>query len=392
MKQIMDAKILGAFIAGCRKEMGFTQAELAMKLNVTDKAVSRWERGVGFPDISLIEPLSSALDKNVSDLMTVHKKGDIMELSDFSITEKYFRPHKVLVTTKGKEQLPAVMREHLDKGKKLWLMKEPENGRVFLTISKDDEEGVYIDASETVTKLHVRPEVADEMPEPFRSHLSNGGELFCIGETADGKAFLSMTADRNENMFSENVYPIAESFGDNFAIIAMNMLDCFHFIRKQALPLDNRKERCWRLYNYLKHCLTFSDLNELTAIYRDAVDIESPLGYEAEPVGRFIGQMADNYLKPDSIVTRHWKRKRQNYAECAAIMEACLDELKGNSDTGSAVPVLKSYLAYFLTLDAFDDLTFLYKNKTADNEIGYDLGAVSEFVRQLAIEYPLEGR
>lgn len=73
-------------------------------------------------------------------------------------------------------------------------------------------------------------------------------------------------------------------------------------------------------------------------------------------------------------------------------MEACLDELKGNSDTGSAVPVLKSYLAYFLTLDAFDDLTFLYKNKTADNEIGYDLGAVSEFVRQLAIEYPLEGR
>lgn len=388
----MDAKTLGAFIAGCRKEMGFTQAELAMKLNVTDKAVSRWERGIGFPDISLIEPLSCALNKNVSDLMTGHKKGDIMELSNFSISKNYFHPHAVLVTTKGKEQLPAAMREHLNKGKKLWLMKEPENGQVFLTISKDDKDGAYIDASETVTEVYVRPEVVDEVPEPFHSHLLNGGKLFSIGETADGKALLSTTADRNENMFLEDAHPIAEQFGDNFAIIAMSMLDCFHFIRKQALPIDSRKERCWRLYNYLKHCLTFSDLDELTAIYREAVDIESPLGYEAEPVGRFVGLMADNYLKPDSIVTRHWKRKRQNYAECAAIMETCLHEIEKESDAGSAMPVLKSYLAYFLTLDAFASLTFLYKNKTADNEIGYDLDAVSEFVRQLAIEYPIEGK
>ena len=41
----MDAKKLGEFIAGCRKEKKMTQAELAVKINVTDKAVSRWERG-----------------------------------------------------------------------------------------------------------------------------------------------------------------------------------------------------------------------------------------------------------------------------------------------------------------------------------------------------------
>lgn len=42
----MDAQKLGAFIASCRKEKNMTQADLAKKLQVTDKAVSRWERGV----------------------------------------------------------------------------------------------------------------------------------------------------------------------------------------------------------------------------------------------------------------------------------------------------------------------------------------------------------
>ena len=65
----MDAKIFGAFIAECRKGKNMTQADLAIKLNVTDKAVSRWERGIGFPDINTIEPLASALEISVLELM-----------------------------------------------------------------------------------------------------------------------------------------------------------------------------------------------------------------------------------------------------------------------------------------------------------------------------------
>lgn len=65
----MDAKKLGIFIAERRKQLGLTQAGLAEKLHVTDKAVSRWERGIGLPDINSIEALSDALKVSLVELM-----------------------------------------------------------------------------------------------------------------------------------------------------------------------------------------------------------------------------------------------------------------------------------------------------------------------------------
>ena len=65
----MDAYVTGAIIRRLREEKGMTQAELAAKLSVSDKAVSRWETGRGYPDITLIEPLASALGVSVSELL-----------------------------------------------------------------------------------------------------------------------------------------------------------------------------------------------------------------------------------------------------------------------------------------------------------------------------------
>lgn len=65
----MDAKKFGTFIATLRKENNMTQVELAQKLQVTDKAVSKWERGLGFPDINTIEPLADALGVSVLEIM-----------------------------------------------------------------------------------------------------------------------------------------------------------------------------------------------------------------------------------------------------------------------------------------------------------------------------------
>lgn len=70
----MEAKQFGQFIAGIRKEKKMTQAELAQQIHVTDKAVSRWERGLGFPDIQTLEPLAQALGITVLELMRSEKK------------------------------------------------------------------------------------------------------------------------------------------------------------------------------------------------------------------------------------------------------------------------------------------------------------------------------
>lgn len=65
----MDAKAFGTFLAEARKAKGLTQSALAEQLHVTDKAVSRWERGLGFPDINTLEPLADALGLTLSQLM-----------------------------------------------------------------------------------------------------------------------------------------------------------------------------------------------------------------------------------------------------------------------------------------------------------------------------------
>ena len=65
----MDAKKFGTFVQARRKTLGMNQTELAEQLHVTAKAVSRWERGIGFPDIKLLQPLADALGVTIAELL-----------------------------------------------------------------------------------------------------------------------------------------------------------------------------------------------------------------------------------------------------------------------------------------------------------------------------------
>ena len=72
-------KTLGTMIAELRKQHGMTQLELAEKMGVTDKAVSKWERDLSCPDINSIPNLAEILGVSVEELMQVKKEADAPE-------------------------------------------------------------------------------------------------------------------------------------------------------------------------------------------------------------------------------------------------------------------------------------------------------------------------
>lgn len=111
----MDNTQFGAFIAQLRKEQGLTQKELADKLNVTDKAVSKWETGKGFPDVKLLDPLAQALGVSLVELMQgKRQEADILTVaeadaavfqaldrSERAVTRRYLRLFRWVLTGGG---------------------------------------------------------------------------------------------------------------------------------------------------------------------------------------------------------------------------------------------------------------------------------------------------
>lgn len=77
----MDAQFTGSQISQFRKSLGLTQKELAEQLHVTDKAVSKWERGVNFPDLGLMESLADALNTTPAVLLGLEEANQDETLS-----------------------------------------------------------------------------------------------------------------------------------------------------------------------------------------------------------------------------------------------------------------------------------------------------------------------
>ena len=75
----MNQEKIGKFIAGCRKEKGLTQLQLAERLNITNRAVSKWETGKSCPDVSLMLELCNILEITVNELLS----GERIRMEDY---------------------------------------------------------------------------------------------------------------------------------------------------------------------------------------------------------------------------------------------------------------------------------------------------------------------
>lgn len=76
----MEQTKIGKFIAECRKNKNMTQAELAEKLNITDRAISKWKTGKGMPDSSIMLELCNELDISVNELLS----GEVIKMENYN--------------------------------------------------------------------------------------------------------------------------------------------------------------------------------------------------------------------------------------------------------------------------------------------------------------------
>ena len=96
----MDQIKIGKFIAEERKAKKYTQRELADKLSISDKTISKWERGNGFPEVSLLLPLCSELEVTVNELLS----GERLQETDY---KKKAEENMVNLVKEAQESNPA---------------------------------------------------------------------------------------------------------------------------------------------------------------------------------------------------------------------------------------------------------------------------------------------
>ena len=97
----MDTVKTGRFISELRKEKNMTQQQMAEKLFVSDKAVSRWETGRGFPEIGILENIADLLDVSVSEIIRGERIADVVSSKELtSITEESIRLSKEYIERK----------------------------------------------------------------------------------------------------------------------------------------------------------------------------------------------------------------------------------------------------------------------------------------------------
>lgn len=104
----MDNNKIGKFIASLRKEQGLTQKELGDKLFVTDKAVSKWERGLSLPDITLLKSLSKELNAEITEILD-GKRGTTRKINIEEELQRLTKELKLKQRKSSKKILLAII-------------------------------------------------------------------------------------------------------------------------------------------------------------------------------------------------------------------------------------------------------------------------------------------
>lgn len=174
----MDIQKIGLFIATLRKEKNMTQKNLADKIDLTDKAVSRWETGKGLPDSSSWQALSSALGVSVNELLN----GERIEAKSF-------------VTAADKTLINAVEYTRMSTTKKFFLIGIAGMLALIMLIAS-----LVLSNNNSFFKSHYSVQINQKMisiPVPeYSFHRRTGGEWHATFKTLKSTDEVSLYIDR----------------------------------------------------------------------------------------------------------------------------------------------------------------------------------------------------
>ena len=142
----MDQEKVGGIIKTLRKDKGMTQLELALCLNVTDRAVSKWERGLGCPDISLLTRLSEIFSVDIGSIIEGDMEENEKRSGNMKKTKFYVCPICGNIITASENTNVSCC------GRKLEGLEEKKNLDEEIKIERVDGTELYISSSHPMTK------------------------------------------------------------------------------------------------------------------------------------------------------------------------------------------------------------------------------------------------
>ena len=142
----MDQEKVGRIIKTLRKDRGMTQLELALCLNVTDRAVSKWERGLGCPDISLLTKLSEIFSVDIGSIIDGDMDENEKRSGNMKKTKFYVCPICGNIITASENTNVSCC------GRKLEGLEEKKNLDEEMKIERVDGTELYISSSHPMTK------------------------------------------------------------------------------------------------------------------------------------------------------------------------------------------------------------------------------------------------
>ena len=208
----MDNKTTGAFISARRKELSLNQKQLAEKLGVTDKAVSKWETGRSAPDIALLEPLAHELGVSVVEIL----QGEKIEEENFPAVSD-----EVVVTTMKKDRKKlkraVIIAVSIMLSVLLLLQINFYCYHYFITIPKDDIGAIEKAATEYVGKF-TEYYGTDFQNGKIAKAVQKGKYYFYLieGTNEANEKRLNLCIFRKDDVFKERIEVIGGSLGISY--------------------------------------------------------------------------------------------------------------------------------------------------------------------------------